>query len=450
MSKLNSAHLINTNVNILQRVLTEAKKTAELISIFVKQSKNNHKFIYYLITLLPHMLLTLCATYIKYSSKWSGDEVRYLDHSRKYFFNASGEEMLWNGPFYPIVIKSLHLWGESKLLVVSFNFFFLMGAIIIAYQTIKYFVNKVSAYWLTLLFATYCVFCAEFSRALTEALAVLLFTSMVCLSLSLIEKYTKEKFVLLVICMTFLVLTKVIFGYIFLAYPIAFLVLYLKERDPNLIKLSIAPLFAILLCTPYLIHTYNISGKIYYWGTAGGLQLYWMTTLSPYEYGDWNNLKLSIECFDGSMFCNREFWAKAHQDVVDKASQLSPVAMDEYLKSVALENIKTNPVKYVKNIITNAGRLVFGYPYSYTFQTIGGLFRIILNSFFVFPFAAAIILYLLNRLPKIESAILLLVFGYLGATLLVAAYPRFFYPVIPSLIIFMVISMSRSVSIRIH
>ena len=377
-----------------------------------------------------------------------GDELRYFEHAKKYFGDIHNIELLWNGPFYPILIRLLSLFGQNKLLVVSVNFISLLGSVILIYRTIRHHVHTTPAYWLSLFFAGYTLICPEFSKALTEALSVFLFTAMVSLSLSIIEHFSKTKFVFLSICMTILCLIKVIFGYIFLAYAVTLLILSLLKNDSNIRKLSLAPILAIVLCIPYLAHTYSMTGKTYYWSTAGGLQLYWMTATSPHEYGDWNNMTLSVECFKGSIFCNRELWAKNHEEIVNHASKLDVLQMDEFLKTTALENIRAKPFKYIKNIIANMGRMIFGYPYSYSFQTMGGLFRILINALFIFPLLLSILLLAKDRIPKFESTIFLLAFGYFVASSLVSAYPRQFYPIIPALLIFMALSISKSIKLK--
>ncbi len=44
---------------------------------------------------------------------------------------------------------------------------------------------------------------------------------------------------------------------------------------------------ALIWCVPYLLMTYSLTGKPFYWGSSGGLSLYWMSTPYDTEMGDW-------------------------------------------------------------------------------------------------------------------------------------------------------------------
>ena len=48
---------------------------------------------------------------------------------------------------------------------------------------------------------------------------------------------------------------------------------------------TIALVYALALvwCLPYLAHTYSLTGRWFYWGSSGGMSLYWMST--PYRDG---------------------------------------------------------------------------------------------------------------------------------------------------------------------
>ena len=59
------------------------------------------------------------------------------------------------------------------------------------------------------------------------------------------------------------------------------------------------------------------------------------------------------------------------------------VEKDDAYKSIAINNIKTHPGKYVMNWFSNLGRLLFNYPYSYTYQKPTTLVRIPLNGIIV-------------------------------------------------------------------
>ena len=55
----------------------------------------------------------------------------------------------------------------------------------------------------------------------------------------------------------------------------------INRKGINYQKGIIILLIAFATIAPYLIYTYHLTGRIYYLGTSGGNNLYWMST--PYE-----------------------------------------------------------------------------------------------------------------------------------------------------------------------
>ena len=56
------------------------------------------------------------------------------------------------------------------------------------------------------------------------------------------------------------------------------------------------------------------------------------------------------------------------------------VERNDALFKKSIQNIKTNPLKYLKNILNNISRLLFNIPGSYMFQSPVTILRIIPNS----------------------------------------------------------------------
>src|SRR5205823_1870805 len=53
---------------------------------------------------------------------------------------------------------------------------------------------------------------------------------------------------------------------------------------------------------------------------------------------------------------------------------------DDAFKRIAINNIKSHPAKFMKNCISNIGRMLFNNPYSYTLQKNPTLLRLPLNG----------------------------------------------------------------------
>ena len=72
--------------------------------------------------------------------------------------------------------------------------------------------------------------------------------------------------------LAYLALTKIFFGYV-IAAILAFLLVWRMCR-PRAYAVRTALgvfLLALLWCTPYLFYMYSATGKIFYWGTSGGM-----------------------------------------------------------------------------------------------------------------------------------------------------------------------------------
>jgi hypothetical protein len=123
----------------------------------------------------------------------------------------------------------------------------------------------------------------------------------------------------------------------------------------------------------------------------------------------------------------------SHKEFIESISGLKPLEKDEAYKKAAIQNIKSKPVKFVKNCIANLGRLVFSYPYSYTEQSISSFFTIVPNMFFVVLLSLTLPFCVVRYRQFPEGFMLLFVFVliYLGGSTLVSAYRRMFYITMP-------------------
>ena len=151
--------------------------------------------------------------------------------------------------------------------------------------------------------------------------------------------------------------------------------------------------------------------------------MYWMS--SPYEdeLGDW----FSFE----DVQTRPEF--APHKAFFEDISELTEIEMDKAFKKKAIQNIFSNPKKYLMNLIANIGRLFFSYPYSHTPQKTSTYFYLLPNMFIIVLLCISGILELLYRIPVPYEIGAQVVFGVisLGATSLVSAYARQFTPLVP-------------------
>jgi hypothetical protein len=198
---------------------------------------------------------------------------------------------------------------------------------------------------------------------------------------------------------------------------------------------------ALVFCTPYLIYTYALTGKIFYWG-GGGSVLYWMS--SPYdgEYGDWHSSQLD----------KSPQRKKNHAEFFDTIAELDRIERMSAMQKQAIKNIKKYPKKYFKNWLANVGRMLFSYPYSNTQQSIRTYFTLIPNMFIVVFSVLCIYITVVNRRRINQEIFLLLAFIsiYLFGSSLVSAYRRMFFLAIPVIGLWLAYILDNFVHIKLY
>ena len=123
---------------------------------------------------------------------------------------------------------------------------------------------------------------------------------------------------------------------------------------------------------------------------------------------------------------------------------------DDLLKKIAIENIKSHPLKFFRNCISNMGRMIFNYPASYALQKPSTLKRLPINGtlmvFTLFCLIPTIVSW--RKIPFKIRFLLFLIFLYLGASLLGSAETRMFTMAVPILLIWIAFIVERSVKVN--
>ena len=126
------------------------------------------------------------------------------------------------------------------------------------------------------------------------------------------------------------------------------------------------------------------------------------------------------------------------------------IIQDELQKKIALQNIKSHPLKFLQNCLSNIGRLIFNYPESYTLQRPSTLLRLPINGilivFMIFCFIPTLINWRKILFPT--RFLLFLTLLYLGGSTLGSASPRMFTPIVPILLLWIAFIIERSVKIN--
>jgi hypothetical protein len=382
--------------------------------------------------------------------------------------------LLLNGPLYPLLLAFFKGLGFSVKACIFLNAGFLYIGFTYFLKTALQFLTQKKAIWVTYILVFVDPFLFYWGAKLySEPLAIL----WMCLLLYSVSEYlnspTKKNLLKAALLFCLLALTRVIFAYVIVALiPIGFLgyLLLKKEIYKKLVKLSS---LSLLFCVPYLIFTYSITNKIFYWSGNGGLLLYW--TSSPYksDMGEWHTLQINHDHFAAryNAFSGLDslYLRKVNDIIINEinnnhrpfverlASTKGLVESDEALKTKAIENIKSHPASFLQNWFLNTGRLLVGIPHALyhkpPFSPFFTLVNTVKSSFVLCFLLMALVLFF--RKPKAASPLLiwmLLVLAiYLGGqSLLAVQSQRFLLPIYPLMLMFIAHSFSNNIQILKH
>jgi 4-amino-4-deoxy-L-arabinose transferase-like glycosyltransferase len=404
---------------------------------------------------LPFLLVYTVLVLLLHTDTMYGDEARYYEFARNllqgYYSPPAPDINLWNGPGYPIFLLPFVALGLPLFFITLANALLYWGSVVLLFKTLQRYVSQGKAIFFSLFWACYYIAFQELPAILSEPLSLFLATAVIyCWSLAFGEKGDKKWLYAAGILLGWLTLTKIIFGYVLLLLVLGAVVHALLAKTVAARWMAHCFALAFLVCTPYLIYTYSLTGRLFYWGNSGGSSLYWMSTPVEGEYGDWNNETFTANCGLSNTPCNAALLAEHHQADMEWVAQFVGVEKDDALKRLALTNIKENPLKYARNWLANIGRLLFGVPASYFYQRDAMLLRLPPNSILLTLMLFSLIPTLHNwrRLPLEIKTLLLLLLCYLGMSSLVSAYPRQFYIIVPMLLVWIGYILERTLTIH--
>jgi 4-amino-4-deoxy-L-arabinose transferase-like glycosyltransferase len=249
-----------------------------------------------------------------------------------------------------------------------------------------------------------------------------------------------------------LALTKPIFGYVLVFLILIVGVLWiLNKKSINFQRTFLTLLIALITTLPYLIYTYHVTKKVFYWSTVGGNNLYWMTSPNQLEYGDWfPDIKGDSTARPYNSYFEQHIILNHAQDFEQINRYESGPKRDAAYKKIAVNNIQAHPIKFLKNCISNMGRILFNFPYSYKNQHPETLLRLPFNGIIV-------LLSLFCVIPTFKNwknvnfgirLLLLFAFLYLGGSVLGSAETRMFTMIVPILIIWIPAILQKSIRIN--
>ncbi len=397
--------------------------------------------------LSPLLLFYVALVIVRSSPVFQRDEGAYaalatnLTHG---YFSDPNTITLWFGPGYPIVLTPIVLlklpWLAARLL----NAFFLFGAVLYFYATVATWLPRTPALISSLALGLYPPFWNDVQILLTENLVLFVLAGFMYYFSRQFTPAKSQRATLLIasIFLAYLALTKVFFGYVILVALIGFLALYLWRKSADAKRSTIVFSLALVWCIPYLVYTYSITGKVFYWAASGGMSLYWMSTPYANEWGDW---------FSATDVQNHPELVQ-HQAFFEDLKGLSQVEQDAAFKQQAINNIVHHPFKYLINWTANIGRLLFSNPYSYTTQKMSTYFYLIPDMFLAVLLTLSVYpaIRRWNSIPYPVRALLFVgMIAFAGSSLL-SAYNRQFLPIIPFLLLWLAYVFVRVVRIEIR
>jgi hypothetical protein len=363
-----------------------------------------------------------------YTDGLRGDEIRYITYAQNLlngFYSPPAPDFdLWSGPGYPFILMPFIALGFGHFQLVLLNVVFLVGALFFTYKSARLFVNDNLAILITLFLGMYFPISKHIYFVHTECFTWLLVSVILNIISRMIitNKSSVGTGIGLSILLAFLVMVKVVFGYVIIgmAMLLAVRTLIVKRNMSALRPLGVMSL-AFVFCIPWLMYTYSITGRTMLWTNCSSLSLYTMSTSYEGEYGDWLHPNILIEHTEHKEFVSRTMTKPALQQ------------FDLYQKQ-AIENIKNNKLGYAKNWMFNVSRMLSEYPTNKRMNIGLAPLKSLGPLLFLLPLLVYFMFVHFKRrnevAPEITMA-LVFVLAYLFGSSLVSAMERMFFITLP-------------------
>jgi 4-amino-4-deoxy-L-arabinose transferase-like glycosyltransferase len=361
-------------------------------------------------------------------SSLPGDEGSYIAYARNLthgYYAATDLGYLWHGPGLPaLLVPFVALHVPLAVTRVIFGPVVLFATIVVFHRMTRFYVRERTALVATYGLALYLPFFGVLGTIWVEPVAAFWLTLSAFFMVRSFRGGRRDH-LWAGIALAMLALSRVEYGYVLMAaLALSCLWLVVSRRSFAARRSALALALALLLCTPWLAYTYSLTNKPFYWGSSGGLSLYWMT--APGNLGDWHH---ASDPFSMPQLA-------VDRPVFTEIARLGPVAQDARLQHIAIQNIKNHPKHYFSNVLNNIGRLLFNSPYSFTNEKVSPMFYAVPNMLLLSLLAIALVVAIRVRRRLGLEIVPIAVFAALGFAVHVpvAAYGRFFIPLVPVLL----------------
>ncbi|MDH3378874.1 MAG: hypothetical protein OEQ39_18260 [Gammaproteobacteria bacterium] len=383
----------------------------------------------------------------------AGRYLRFAENLTQGFYipkvDPYGQEApyLPHGPGYPMYLLPFELLNAPRWIPLIGHAVMSLGAVLFLFNALREYISVRSSTFVCYLAGLYPVYLWYLPVITTEPLAWFLSAAFVwCfVGASKASGFAWRYVIGAGISLGLLALTKMFFGHVIVFIGISFLTAFVIFRDSRLLKGAQIAGLALIVCLPYLAYTYSLTGRVLYWGTNGGAQLYFLA--SPYagEYGDWVD--------PPRMFLTeRSHYYEPHRDFIESLRGMSYMERNDAFRHKAIEIIKENPTAYLKNWVASVSRLFFDFPRSFKTESTSPLFFIFFNTLWLVPLLFSILpAFAFRKLIPLE---VWMAFGivtvYLGGVSLVSGTPRNVVPAMPFLTLWLGVFYFRVLNISIR
>jgi hypothetical protein len=388
---------------------------------------------------LPFLFLYIFIILFFQKDELTVDEPSYLSFANNLlqgFYSPPPPDIdLWHAPGYPLVLSPFIALKAPLTFLRLLNAVWLYASLLIFYKLLTRILSLKTAIAGTTLLGMYWLAWKGLPVIMTETFVFFLITVILYAAQKYFENEgsSTKQLLLLGFMMGYLCLTKFLFGYTIIALMLFSALQWARGKDWYRKAFQVS-LLAFLFTVPWLIYTYSLTGRVFYWSNSGGANLYWMSSTATGEWGDWFNENLEPNgSVDGSVDGAAEQLQKNHGQDMQELLQHTGIAKDDLYKQKAIENIRKHPGKFLKNWMANTSRLLFNFPYSYRKTGPGLLFNALPH---ILTLLLAIPLLIRARKRKIRlpfflQFLLILVLIYFAGSTLLSALIRMFYIVFP-------------------
>lgn len=394
--------------------------------------------------LLPLLPLYGLVVLLFSQPQFQGDEERYLQYARNLlegFYSPPHRVELWNGPGYPLFLVPFVALGLPTLAAKLANALLWWGAVLQLRGALGLYLPPRTALLLAGLTGLHPLCLYYLPTLLTEHLGYFLLSGFVHHFLAAARRPGGGRFWWAGVYLGGLILTKVFFAMVAVAALVVALGIWWWRRGEAWRRLAGVAAVGLVILSPYLAYTWQLTGRPFYLGHLSGHTWYWMNSGHPEEYGDW---------FALDQVRANPVLVERHGAFLKEAARLGPMGENDRLMARAVEKLRADPLPFLRNWLANTGRLFFSYPYSYTPQKLSTYYVLLPNGLLLAVALAA--LYPTwsgrRRLPPELFPLLLVMLVYLGGSTLVTVSVRQFLPVLFILVPWLALVWERTLEIR--